>query len=95
MLGGQEVNITGPCLHNLTYFKCKWGDGYNAPITIGEATSINSGFSDIRARCVQPLLYYNGRINLSISLDEGQTYDWKAEYTIGKTKIKLIAINFD
>lgn len=90
MLGGQEVNITGPCLENIEYFHCKWGDWYNAPITIGEPTLIgdpllsrNSFISRIRGRCIQPLLYYNGRLNLSISLDGGKTFDWRSEYAIG------------
>jgi hypothetical protein len=87
MLGGQEVNITGPCLHNITYFKCKWGDSFDAPITIGEATTINFDFSEIRGRCVQPLIYHNGRLNLSISLDDGEKFEWKAEYTIGIKKV--------
>ncbi len=83
MLGGQEVNITGPCFVGRSYFHCKWGDGFDAPITIGETTSVNFNFSTIRGKCVQPLIYFNGRLNLSISLDDGKTFHWRAEYTIG------------
>lgn len=91
MLGGQEVNITGPCFESVPYFHCKWGDWYGAPITIGEPTLIgdpilskNFFISKLRARCIQPLIYYNGRLNLSISLDGGKTFEWRSEYTIGK-----------
>lgn len=83
MLGGQEVNITGPCFHGNTFFLCKWGDSYDAPVTIGETTFLYHNHSEIRSRCVQPTIYFNGRINLSISLDEGQTFEWKTEYNIG------------
>ncbi len=82
MLGGQEVNITGPCFQNMTFFYCKWGDGYDAPITIGEPSPLNGHLSQIRGRCIQPIMYFIGRLNLSISFD-GLNYDWKAEYTIG------------
>lgn len=76
------MNITGPCFHNLTWFYCKWGDGYDAPITIGEAPIIGDNKTDIRARCIQPLMYFIGRINLTISLDGGKTYEWRAEFSI-------------
>ena len=98
MIGGQEVNITGPCLHTVSHFYCKWGDGFDAPITVGEATSVNFNFSEIRGRCVQPLIYYNGRLNLSVSLDGGETYEWKAEYNIVDplrypAKVEMVNIN--
>jgi hypothetical protein len=83
MLGGQEVNITGPCFGTTSFFYCKWGDSFDSPITIGETTFFGELHSEIRGRCVQPIIYYNGRVNLSISLDEGKTYNWKAEYNIG------------
>lgn len=83
MLGGQEVNVTGPCFLDTTFFYCKWGDGFDAPITVGETTFYGANHSDIRGRCVQPIIYYNGRVNLSISLDLGKTYEWKAEFSIG------------
>ena len=35
LLGGQEVNITGPCFNKFSIFHCKWGDWYDAPVTIG------------------------------------------------------------
>ena len=94
MLGGQEVNITGPCFRNFNYFYCKWGDGYNSPITLGETTVLGLNISQIRGRCIQPLLYYNGRLNLSISLDQGRSYEWKAEFTIGILILKLSNIIF-
>lgn len=83
MLGGQEVNVTGPCFMDQTFFLCKWGDGFDAPVTIGETTFLGHNHSDVRGRCIQPTMYYNGRVNLSLSLDEGLTFEWKTEYNIG------------
>lgn len=83
MLGGQEVNITGPCFIGETFFLCKWGDHADADVTVGETTFINEEHTDYRGRCIQPTMFYNGKINLSISLDDGLTFEWKAEFNIG------------
>ena len=82
MLGGAEINITGPCFDDDPWFYCKWGDDINAPITIGEIPLNNEVPNGVRARCIQPAMYFIGRLNLSISLDEGKTFQWKAEYTV-------------
>lgn len=37
----------------------------------------------LRARCVMPRIYFNGRINLWVSIDGARTFKWKAEFTIG------------
>lgn len=87
MLGGQEVNITGPCFgyhpikdsdHFLSFGKvyCRWGDDENSPKTEAEIITI------LRARCVMPNIYYNGRINLWVSVDGGRTYFWKHQFSI-------------
>ena len=88
MLGGQEVNITGPCFANNPYFFCKWGDWYDSPVTIGETPKYEFGADSeeinvLKGRCIQPLMYYNGRLNLSISFDQGITYPWRSEYNVG------------
>jgi len=83
MLGGQEVNITGPCFEK-TQFLCKWGDGYDAPITHGEVTYVwDPNPTKLRGKCIQPLMFYNGRLNLSLSIDNGSTWGWKSEFNIG------------
>jgi hypothetical protein len=89
MLGGQEVNITGPCFNDKYHFLCKWGDGYDAVVTPGEVVHLYSNLSTIKGRCVQPKLFYNGRLNLSISLDGGITFDWKSEFNIGMLLLLL------
>lgn len=87
MLGGQEVNITGPCfgyhpIKESDYFLpfgkvyCRWGDDENSPKTVAEVITI------LRARCVMPKIYYNGRINLWVSVDGGRTYFWKHQFSI-------------
>lgn len=100
MLGGQEVNITGPCFgyhpfKDSDYFQpydtiyCRWGDSEDSPKTIGEVITI------LRARCVMPKIFYNGRINLWVSTDSGRTFTWKHEFTIvdpirAETKVELV-----
>jgi hypothetical protein len=87
MLGGQEVNITGPCFgyhpdpssdffipYEKTY--CRWGDDPESPTTMAEVVTV------LRARCVMPRIYFNGRINLWVSIDGSRTYSWKAEFSI-------------
>jgi hypothetical protein len=90
MLGGQEVNITGPCFNDKYEFLCKWGDGFDAAVTPGEVVHLYSSLSKIKGRCIQPHLFYNGRLNLSISLDGGKTFNWKTEFNIGSILILLI-----
>ena len=85
MLGGQEVNVTGPCFNDKSVFICKWGDGYDAVVTAGEVVYLYSKLSKIKGRCIQPQLFYNGRLNLSIYLDGGKTFDWKSEFNIGES----------
>jgi hypothetical protein len=88
MLGGQEVNITGPCFGyhpdpTSDYFipfektYCRWGDDpVNSPITMAEVITM------LRARCVMPKIFFNGRINLFVSTDGARTFRWKAEFSI-------------
>lgn len=90
MLGGQEVNITGPCfgIHPIpdsdefipfenTY--CRWGDSPNSLVTRAEVITV------LRARCVVPQMFFTGRIHLWVSIDNRLSFPWKAEFTIGKT----------
>lgn len=83
MLGGIEVNVTGPCFWS-SNFLCKWGDFHDAQVTIGETTFDTDQPNLVKGRCIQPLMFYNGKLNLSISLDKGKTYIWRSEYTVGK-----------
>lgn len=95
MLGGQEVNITGPCFgyhpdptsdffipYEKTY--CRWGDAPDSPTTMAEVVTV------LMARCVMPRIYYNGRINLWVSIDGARTYSWKAEFSIGNLTDKIL-----
>lgn len=98
MLGGQEVNITGPCFGyhpdpTSDYFVpfektyCRWGDSEDAPQTMAEVIDM------LRARCVMPKIFYNGRINLWVSTDGARTFSWKAEFSIGQFTYHLIRQN--
>ena len=97
MLGGQEVNITGPCFQDRHVFHCRWGDWYGAAVTVGEVPKYGFGSDTgkvnyLKGRCVQPTMYYNGRLNLSISFDGGMTYDWRTEFNVGKWLRFLFAV---
>ncbi len=103
MLGGQEVNITGPCFGyhpdpKSDYFipfektYCRWGDEEDAPQTMAEVITV------LRARCVMPRIYYNGRINLWVSIDAGRTFKWKASFSIAdpiRCPPKVELLNYD
>lgn len=103
MLGGQEVNITGPCFgyhpdptsddfkpYERTF--CRWGDDLDSIVTMAEVITM------LRARCVMPQMWFNGRINLWISIDNGISYEWKAEFTVVdpiryQPKVELVNID--
>lgn len=88
MLGGQEVNVTGPCFDGNPIFICRWGDWYGAPTTIGETPAYGFGsntgeINTLKGRCIQPQMYFTGRLNLSISFDNGRSFAWRSEFNIG------------
>ncbi len=99
MLGGQEVNITGPCFENYPVFRCRWGDWFGAPVTIGETPIYGFGsdtgtINVLKGRCIVPQMYYTGRLNLSVSFDDGNTYPWRSEFNIGQFIFSAIKLSF-
>ena len=70
---------------------------HGAPVTVGEVPKYGFGSDTgkvnyLKGRCVQPTMYYNGRLNLSISFDGGMTYDWRTEFNVGKWLGFLFAV---
>jgi hypothetical protein len=40
-------------------------------------------YTVIKARCVMPLMYFNGAINIWVSTDGGRTFSWSAGFNVG------------
>ena len=73
MLGGNLVNISGPCFGPNTLVKCRF---YDREVE-GVVRDTNTAF------CVQPRLFATGYIDVAVSLDGGPYY-WKGQYYVGQ-----------
>jgi len=71
MLGGNLVNISGPCFGPNTLVKCRF---YDREVE-GVVRDTNTAF------CVQPRLFATGYIDIAVSLDGGPYY-WKGQYYV-------------
>ena len=73
MLGGNLVNISGPCFGPNTLVKCRFYDREVA----GVVRDSNTAF------CVQPRLFATGYVDIAVSLDGGPYY-WKGQFYVGQ-----------
>ena len=73
MLGGNLVNISGPCYGPNTLVKCRF---YDREVE-GVVRDTNTAF------CVQPRLFATGYVDIAVSLDGGPYY-WKGQYYVGE-----------
>ncbi|XP_077868996.1 sushi domain-containing protein 2-like [Saccoglossus kowalevskii] len=64
MLGGESVQVHGPCLNNIDRLRCKFGD-YETRGTLVAS----------KVMCNTPIFYEAGRVEFRLSLDDGDTYD--------------------
>ena len=76
MLGGTQVLINGPCFNSTNLIICDF-DGIETSGRLLE---------DKIALCVSPTFYKIGRIPLSVSLDDGVTFDFTGLFTISTFK---------
>ena len=75
MLGGVEVNVSGPCFHRPhERIKAKFGD------IVVECMRVNM----MIASCVAPVMRQRGVVDLSISADSGRSYRFSRPFTVGK-----------
>ncbi|XP_070554203.1 protein mesh-like [Ptychodera flava] len=87
MLGGDEIQIGGPCFRSGEIY-CKFGD----------VTSTGPVTSSLQALCVTPVFYEIGRIPIYVSVDDGATYGFQGVFTvvnIERTSPKVIRLNPD
>ena len=86
MLGGTVITVSGPCFDDLadkSHTQCKFGD------IVTKAEIIDS----TRARCVLPMLLKTGRVPMTLSTDNGVSYDHRGIITLGKCYSILGHIN--
>ena len=75
MMGGQDVNIAGPCFHpDEDQVKCKFGP-FETNGTV---------LSKLFAKCVAPVQNNAGHLPFALSLDNGQTYPYVSRVQVGK-----------
>ena len=75
MLGGDNIYLAGPCYNNATdKIVCKFNDDLSTNGTI---------INGIRARCTVPMFNITGRISLALSVNGGQSFDFKGKFTLG------------
>ncbi|KAL3880389.1 hypothetical protein ACJMK2_032633 [Sinanodonta woodiana] len=75
MFGGEMIDVAGPCFNQANLI-CKLGDHRSSKTSIGVYVSTT------RMRCPVPMLTERGRIQLSISMNGGATFQYFAHYTV-------------
>ena len=71
------ITVSGPCFDDLSdksHTQCKFGD------IVTKVEIIDS----TRARCVLPMLLNTGRVPMTLSTDNGESYDHRGIITLGK-----------
>lgn len=72
-IGGVVVSFQGPCFNtNTTEFLCRFGEFGTVPGLV---------LSEFQATCVSPLAAYAGNVDLSVSFDEGETFNSSGSFT--------------
>lgn len=73
MLGGEQLNVSGPCFQPSDRIRCRFDDIE----TVGEYVGLQ------RARCVAPTnLFRIGIVELSVSINDSPFGYWKTDYTV-------------
>ncbi|XP_073993823.1 sushi domain containing 2 mesh isoform X2 [Rhodnius prolixus] len=83
MLGGQVVNITGPCFTPDMRILCR----FDVETVVGTVVDTN------RAICVQPFVMADGYVIFDIAINNGK-YNWKGEYFIESPATATERISF-
>ncbi|KAK3099236.1 hypothetical protein FSP39_001361 [Pinctada imbricata] len=69
MLGGEMLNVSGPCFRPNDRIFCKFGADEALAVT-----SIGFVRSTTRSSCYVPKLLQRGRVKISLSIDHGESY---------------------
>ena len=73
MLGGEQLNVSGPCFQPTDRILCKFDD-----------IVVNGIYEHLqRVRCVVPTLFKVGKIELSVSINGRPWGLWKTQFMIG------------
>ncbi|KAK3576419.1 hypothetical protein CHS0354_025181 [Potamilus streckersoni] len=75
MFGGEMIDVAGPCFDQAKLL-CKFGD-----LRSGK-TSTGVYVSKTKMRCPVPMLTERGRIQLSLSINGGATFQYFTNYTV-------------
>jgi len=71
MMGGQLVNITGPCFKPTDSINCQ----FDSNIVVGHIVNPN------RAVCITPQLFVTGYVWFAININKGQ-YKWRGRFLV-------------
>ena len=74
MLGGDLVNVTGPCFLPTSQIRCKFG----------QYETLGVYLNPVQAKCITPLMFEAGWREFGVSVDGGRTYTFRGEFFVGK-----------
>lgn len=74
MLGGEMVNVTGPCFLPTSQIRCKFG----------QYETLGIYLNPVQAKCVTPMMFEAGWREFGVSVDGGRTYNFRGEFFVGK-----------
>lgn len=74
MMGGDVVNVTGPCFLPTSQIRCKFG----------QYETVGVYLNPVQAKCITPLMYEAGWREFGVSVDGGRTYNFRGEFFVGE-----------
>lgn len=83
MLGGQIVNISGPCFQSTDRILCT----FDTESVVGTVIDRN------RAICIQPFLLAQGYVRFQVSVNT-EPFKYKGKYFVGKFSSSLVIFSF-
>ncbi|GAU98628.1 hypothetical protein RvY_09748 [Ramazzottius varieornatus] len=72
MLGGDMVNVTGPCFLPNSQIRCKFG----------QYETQGSYINPVQAKCPTPTMFEAGWREFGVSVDGGRTYNFRGEFFV-------------
>ena len=84
MLGGDMVNVTGPCFLPNSQIRCKFGQ-YET-----QGTYINP----VQAKCPTPSMFEAGWREFGVSVDGGRTYNFRGEFFVGQQNTIIFSYQY-
>ncbi|XP_055339847.1 protein mesh-like [Paramacrobiotus metropolitanus] len=72
MLGGEMINVTGPCFLPSSQIRCKFGQYETQGIYL----------NPVQAKCITPMMFEAGWREFGVSVDGGRTYNFRGEFFV-------------